>query len=103
MTASIFWYDFETTGIQAQSDRPIQVAGIRTNEQLEEVGEPLNIYCQLSDDILPHPVSSLVTGIGPDVLQQRGLLEVDFIEQLHQEMMRPNTCTAGFNSIRFDD
>lgn len=103
MTASIFWYDFETTGIQAQSDRPIQVAGIRTNEQLEEVGEPLNIYCQLSDDILPHPVSSLVTGIGPEVLQQRGLLEVDFIEQLHQEMMRPNTCTAGFNSIRFDD
>ncbi len=103
MTASIFWYDFETTGIQAHSDRPIQVAGIRTNERLEEIGEPLNIYCQLSDDILPHPVSSLVTGIGPEVLQRQGLLEVDFIEQLHREMLRPNTCSAGFNSIRFDD
>ena len=103
MTGSIFWYDFETTGIQPHSDRPIQVAGIRTNEQLEEVGEPLNIYCQLADDILPHPMSSLITGIGPDILQQQGLLEVDFIEQLHQQMMQPNTCTAGFNSIRFDD
>ncbi|MDY7218995.1 exodeoxyribonuclease I [Denitrificimonas sp. JX-1] len=103
MTASIFWYDFETTGVQAHSDRPIQVAGIRTNEQLEEIDEPLNMYCQLSDDILPHPMSSLVTGIGPDVLQQQGLLEVDFIERLHQELIRPNTCTAGFNSIRFDD
>ncbi len=58
MTASIFWYDFETTGIQAHIDRAIQVAGIRTNEQLEEIGEPLNLYCKLSDDILPHPISS---------------------------------------------
>ena len=65
MTASIFWYDFETTGIQAHIDRAIQVAGIRTNEQLEEIGEPLNLYCKLSDDILPHPISSLVTGIMP--------------------------------------
>lgn len=103
MTASIFWYDFETTGIQAHSDRPIQVAGIRTNEQLEEIGEPLNIYCQLADDILPHPMSSLVTGIGPEVLQREGLLEVDFIEQLHQQLIQPNTCTAGFNNLRFDD
>lgn len=103
MTASIFWYDFETTGIQAHSDRPMQVAGIRTNEQLEEIEEPLNIYCQLSEDILPHPMASLITGIGPEILQQQGLLEVDFIEQLHQQLIRPNTCTAGFNSLRFDD
>ncbi|HHX34758.1 MAG TPA: exodeoxyribonuclease I, partial [Gammaproteobacteria bacterium] len=103
MTGSIFWYDFETTGIQAHSDRPIQVAGIRTNEQLQEIGKPLNIYCQLADDILPHPISSLVTGIGPDVLQRDGLLEVDFIEQLHQQIAQPNTCTAGYNNLRFDD
>ena len=103
MTASIFWYDFETTGIQPHSDRPMQVAGIRTNEQLEEIDQPLNIYCQLAEDILPHPMASVVTGIGPDLLQREGLLEVDFIEQLHQQLIRPNTCTAGFNSIRFDD
>ncbi len=63
----------------------MQVAGIRTNEQLEEIGEPLNIYCQLAEDILPHPMATVVTGIGPDVLQSEGLLEVDFIEQLQQK------------------
>ena len=103
MAGSIFWYDFETTGIQPHSDRPIQVAGIRTNEQLEEIAEPLNIYCQVADDILPHPLSSLITGIGPDILQKDGLLEVEFIERLHQQLIQPSTCTAGFNNIRFDD
>lgn len=103
MAASIFWYDFETTGIQAHSDRPMQVAGIRTNEALEEIGEPLNIYCRLADDILPHPMASLITGIGPEVLEQQGLFEAEFIDRLQQEMMQPETCTAGFNNLRFDD
>ena len=103
MTASIFWYDFETTGINPHSDRAIQVAGIRTNEQLEEVGEPLNMYCQLSDDIVPHPMSSLITGIMPQTLQEQGLSEIEFIERLHEQMIVPQTCTAGFNSLRFDD
>ena len=103
MTASIFWYDFETTGIDPHSDRAIQVAGIRTNEQLEEVGEPLNIYCQLSDDILPHPMSSLITGILPQTLHEQGLSEIEFIERLHEQMSVPQTCSAGFNSLRFDD
>ncbi len=103
MSASIFWYDFETTGIQPHSDRAIQVAGIRTNEQLEEVGEPLNIYCTLSDDILPHPISSLITGIMPQTLQEHGLSEIEFIERLHEQMIVPQTCSAGFNNLRFDD
>ena len=103
MSASIFWYDFETTGINPYSDRAIQVAGIRTNEQLEEIGEPFNIYCRLSDDILPHPISSLVTGIMPQTLQEQGLTEVEFIQRLHEQLIVPQTCTAGFNNLRFDD
>ena len=39
MTPSIFWYDFETTGTSPRCDRPLQVAGIRTSEALEEIGE----------------------------------------------------------------
>lgn len=102
MAASIFWYDFETTGISPSRDRALQVAGIRTNEALEEIGEPLNIYCRLSDDILPHPMASLVTGITVEQMQQ-GLSEAEFIKRLEQELSQPQTCTAGFNSIRFDD
>ncbi|MGE6192664.1 exodeoxyribonuclease I [Pseudomonas sp. SCT] len=103
MTPSIFWYDFETTGISPSRDRPLQVAGIRTNEALEEIGEPLNIYCRPSDDILPHPAACLVTGITPAILQQKGLCEAEFLQRLHQQLSAPGTCGAGYNSLRFDD
>ncbi|WP_312955985.1 exodeoxyribonuclease I [Pseudomonas songnenensis] len=103
MTPSIFWYDFETTGISPSRDRPLQVAGIRTNEALEEIGELLNIYCRPSDDILPHPAACLVTGITPAILQQKGLCEAEFIQRLHQQLSTPGTCGAGYNSLRFDD
>jgi exodeoxyribonuclease-1 len=103
VTSSIFWYDFETTGISPRCDRPLQVAGIRTNEALEEIGEPLNIYCRLSDDILPHPAACLVTGITPATLMEKGLCEAEFIARLHQELAQPGTCSAGYNTLRFDD
>jgi len=99
---SFFWYDFESTGINPRRDRPVQVAGVRTNEQLEEIGEPLCIDCQLSDDVLPHPMACLVTGIGPDRLSL-GLSEPEFISRLHEQMMLPGTCSVGYNSLRFDD
>ena len=101
--SSIFWYDFETTGISPRCDRPLQVAGIRTNEALEEIDEPLNIYCRLSDDILPHPAACLVTGITPETLATRGLCEAEFVHRLHEQLSRPGTCGAGYNTLRFDD
>lgn len=55
VNASIFWYDYETTGIDPRRDRPLQIAGIRTDEALNEIGEPMNLYCRPSDDILPPP------------------------------------------------
>jgi exodeoxyribonuclease-1 len=100
---SIFWYDFETTGISPSRDRPLQVAGIRTNAALEEIGQPLNIYCRPSDDILPHPAACLVTGITAAILQQKGLCEAEFLQRLHQQLSAPGTCGAGYNSLRFDD
>lgn len=103
MSASMFWYDFETTGIRPGFDRVMQVAGQRTDAELNPIGEPLNIYCRLSDDILPHPRSSLVTGIEPHTVQEQGLSEAEFIARLQQEMLQPQTCTVGYNSLRFDD
>ncbi len=103
MSASIFWYDYETTGIDPRSDRPLQVAGIRTDEALNEIGEPVNLYCQPSDDILPHPMACLITGITPERLASQGLDEADFMTRVHAEMATPATCSAGYNSLRFDD
>lgn len=68
-----FWYDYETTGIDPRRDRPLQIAGIRTDEALNEIGEPMNLYCRPSDDILPHPMACLITGITPQRLAERGL------------------------------
>tara|TARA_R110002111_G_scaffold146567_2_gene213324 strand:+ start:3419 stop:4867 length:1449 start_codon:yes stop_codon:yes gene_type:complete len=102
MSKSFFWYDFESTGIDPRRDRPVQVAGVRTNEQLEEIGEPLCIDCRLPADVLPHPKACLVTGIGPERLAN-GLSEPEFIHLLHEQMMQPGTCSVGYNSLRFDD
>ncbi|WP_462381694.1 exodeoxyribonuclease I [Pseudomonas sp. Marseille-QA0892] len=103
MSASIFWYDYETTGTDPRRDRPVQVAGIRTDEALNEIGEPLNLYCRLADDILPHPAACLVTGIRPSTLEQQGMDEAEFMARLHTELCLPETCVAGYNSLRFDD
>ena len=103
MTPSIFWYDYETTGTDPRRDRPLQVAGLRTDEALNIIGDPVNLYCRPADDILPHPAACLITGIHPQTLREQGLDEADFITRLHAELARPGTCGAGYNSLRFDD
>lgn len=103
MSASIFWHDYETTGINPRCDRPLQLAGIRTDLDLNEIEAPVNLYCRPSDDILPHPIACLVTGITPRQLADQGLVEADFMTRVHTELARPGTCGAGYNTLRFDD
>ncbi|CRM77778.1 exonuclease I [Pseudomonas sp. FH4] len=100
---SIFWYDYETTGINPRSDRPLQVAGVRTDLDLNEIGPPVNLYCQPSEDILPHPAACMITGITPGQLAEKGLAEADFMTRVHAELAAPGTCGAGYNTLRFDD
>lgn len=102
MGKTFFWYDFEATGIDPRRDRPLQVAGVRTDEDLNELGDPLCIDCRLPEDVLPHPMACLITGIGPERASQ-GLPEAEFIGQLHAQMAEPGTCSAGYNSLRYDD
>ena len=103
-TVSTFlWHDYETFGAHPQLDRPAQFAAIRTDSSLEPIGEPLSWYCRPATDVLPHPIASLITGITPQDALRKGLLEAEFAEKIHAEMMEPGTCSAGYNSIRFDD
>jgi exodeoxyribonuclease-1 len=53
--------------------------------------------------MLPHPEACLITGITPQQARAEGLIERDFIAQIHQFFSQPETCVAGYNSIRFDD
>jgi len=103
MDNTFYWHDYETFGIDPSIDRPSQFAGLRTDFDLNPIGDPLVIYCQPQADILPSPQACLVTGITPQLAQQQGLPEPQFIALIHQQMARPNTCSVGYNSIRFDD
>lgn len=100
---TIYWYDYETTGIDPARDRVIQFAGIRTDRDLNIIGEPLELFCRLSDEIIPHPEALVVSGIKLSSLQEKGLSEREFAESIYEEFSKPNTCVAGYNSIRFDD
>jgi exodeoxyribonuclease I len=103
MSNTFYWFDYETTGVDAARDRPFQFAGVRTDMDLNPVGEPLSVYCRLSDDILPHPESCLITGITPQLANEKGVGEAEFARRIYAELAQPGTCAAGYNSIRFDD
>jgi exodeoxyribonuclease-1 len=101
--ASFLWHDYETFGADPMSDRPAQFAAQRTDANLDPVGDPVTWYCAPADDVLPHPVACLITGITPQDAHRKGLAETEFAQRILDEMMPPGTCCAGFNSIRFDD
>lgn len=100
---SLYWHDYETWGEIPAVDRPSQFAGVRTDENLHIIGAPLMIYCQPAADLLPKPEACLVTGLLPQVAQEKGLPEQQFVAAIHAELARPGTCGVGYNSIRFDD
>jgi exodeoxyribonuclease-1 len=103
MTETFLWHDYETFGADARRDRPAQFAALRTSAELEQIGEPLVVYCRPADDVLPHPDACLITGITPQYAQAQGLPENQFAAAIAQAMERPGTCTVGFNNFRFDD
>lgn len=103
MQASFFWHDYETFGINPRRDRPAQFAGVRTDLDLNVIGEPVNIFCQPTDDFLPDPVSVLITGITPQAAAARGIPEAEFVARVHGELAAPGTCGVGYNTLRFDD
>ncbi|MCU7876063.1 MAG: exodeoxyribonuclease I [Candidatus Thiodiazotropha sp. (ex Lucinoma borealis)] len=103
MAFSFYWHDYETWGADPRLDRPSQFAGVRTDADLNPMGDPLVIYCKPSDDMLPRPEACMVTGITPLIALQEGVIEAEFIKQIHYQFSTPETCGAGYNSIRFDD
>ncbi|MFT7560444.1 MAG: exodeoxyribonuclease-1 [Flavobacteriales bacterium] len=100
---TFYWHDYETWGVNPAVDRPSQFAGVRTDENLNIVGEPLMIYCKPPIDVLPNPEACLVTGLSPQVALSRGLDECEFIRKIHSEMSQAHTCSVGYNTVRFDD
>lgn len=100
---TFFWHDYETFGVRPRRDRPAQFAGVRTDADLNEVSEPVMVYCQPAPDTLPDPESCLLTGILPQTCLEQGLPEHAFAARIEAELAQPGTIGVGYNSIRFDD
>ena len=100
---SILWHDYETFGGDARRDRPCQFAALRTDLELNVVGDPVELFCKPAPDFLPDPVSVSITGITPQMARATGVTEAEFCARIAREFMEPGTCGAGYNSLRFDD
>ncbi|WP_337842081.1 exodeoxyribonuclease I [Rheinheimera sp.] len=101
--ASLYFYDYETWGADPKKDRPAQFGGIRTDLELNPIGEPDMWYCQLAPDYLPHPQAALITGLTPQLCNQRGLTELEFCRRIAARFSEAGSCVLGYNSLRFDD
>ena len=102
-THTFLWHDYETFGLNPRRERPAQFAGIRTDAELNEIGEPVMLYCQPANDYLPDAESSLLTGITPQLCLERGVPEHEFAAKIESLLAEPGTIGVGYNSIRFDD
>lgn len=100
---TFYWHDYETFGAEPARDRPAQFAGLRTDTELNEIGEPLMLYCRPQPDCLPQPEACLITGITPQQAWQQGVTEAEFAARIVAELGQPGTCGVGYNSLRFDD
>jgi exodeoxyribonuclease I len=103
MAQTFFFYDLETSGLSGRDDRVMQFAGIRTDMDLNPVGEPVNVLVALNDDTLPSPYALMVTGITPQQTVADGYTEAQFAQMLIDEIFVEDTIVVGFNNIRFDD
>ncbi len=97
------FYDLETSGLSARSDRIMQLAAIRTDVDLNPIGKPYNFLIRLSEDVLPSPQAINVTGITPQKTVEEGYSEAEACDIILNEIFTPNTVATGYNSVRFDD
>ncbi len=103
MNKTFFFYDLETSGLNAREDRVMQFAGQRTNMDLEPIGRPVNILVKMSEDVLPSPGAIMVTKITPQDTLRDGISEAEFVKYVTEEVFVPNTIAVGYNTVRFDD
>ena len=103
MPKTFFFYDLETSGLSARDARIMQFAGIRTDMDLNPIGESVNVLVKLNDDTIPSPEAIMVTGITPQQTLADGITEAELSRMLIDEVFTPDTIAVGFNNIRFDD
>jgi len=103
MAESFLFYDLETFGQDPRRTRIAQFAAVRTDANLKVIDEPVSFYVKPADDLLPSPIATLITGITPQHALAEGVSEAEAFARINELMSRPQTCTLGYNTLRFDD
>lgn len=102
-TMNFLWYDYETYGLDPTQDRIAQFASIRTDENLNQIGEECSIFSDIPDDYLPSPYACIVHGFTPDQTADYSLKESIFANKIFDILNQQETCVVGFNNNSFDD
>jgi len=98
------FYDYETSGLCERFDQVFQFAAIRTDENFEPVGEPIEAFCKLRTDILPSPAAIQTNEINIDELNEKGLFEFEFAKIVHDTLVgKGDQIICGYNSKEFDN
>lgn len=100
---TFYWFDYETFGTDYKRERPAQFGGLRTDADLNPIGQEDLLYCQVADDYLPNPEACLLTGITPLSCMDEGECEAVFAEKINEQLSKPGTISVGYNNLSFDD
>jgi exodeoxyribonuclease I len=98
------FYDTETSGISTAFDQILQIAAIRTDEQLKET-DRFNLRCRLSPYVIPHPAALRVTGMSIEAVSDPALpCHYEMMREVHRRFTAWSPATfIGYNSLAFDE
>ena len=92
---TFLWHDYETFGADPTRDRPCQFAAVRTDADLNVVGEPVTWFAQPADDYLPAPEACLITGITPQRALAEGEPEAVFMQRILENYVSARYLRGG--------
>ena len=102
MSASLLFYDLETSGLNPAFDQVMQFAAIRTDLNFLEI-ERKEIFVKLRPDVVPSPEALLTTKILASSVSPNFLSEYEGIKEIHAMLNLPGTISIGYNTLGFDD
>lgn len=96
------FYDIESSGLNKSFDQVFQFAAIRTDLEFNEL-ERHEIFVKVNPDCIPTPMASITHQISLKTANQKGLPEIDAMQQIHALLNTPGTISLGYNTLNFDD
>ena len=102
MSMQYVWYDYETTGKRRFGDRIVQFGALRTDKNLESIGDKIVLHCKPQIDCLPQPGASMTHGISLRSAIDHGLTEHELATEIDKLFAPKGTCAVAFSGMRFD-